>query len=376
MKSIVVKARKLYSAVGYARYLQDKEEHPDICYVNSTCEKKLWHEYAKVSQEQFKATGQNNGKKKCVEAREFIFVFPKEFYKLKIETLIGFVDKLMDEFKNYFGTEVMIALHGNDKDSKNLHIHLMVMEREKIVTKEKIATRRLYFDDQGKQVKSRKYALDENGKLKPGYSFVKKGEKYGEASWSGKKKWIRSNETTENLKELWARRMNRVRIHDKHVEERTVYNRKTSPYFPLQNEYRPKRYADPIKQQESILKAQNLSEPIRKSNAIREKYNRCVDEALLMGVDEKELLEHRKHYSLEMQNAIKYKRPYRIDPILNKAVESLERHLDKIRAPQNDFKGDLSNTTQNIDDLINAAQRQKKALQKGINKQWSRRDER
>ncbi len=59
--------------------------------------------------------------------------------------------------------ECVSALYHN-KRKTNYHIHLIFSERERLPEPiEKTATRNMFYDEQGKHVRTKKEILDENG---------------------------------------------------------------------------------------------------------------------------------------------------------------------------------------------------------------------
>lgn len=351
MKHVIVKARKIHNVAGNMKYLRDTKDHPEICYTYSTCSDELWHEYAAVNQEEFKKSGKANEPGcRCVEAREQIFIFPEEAYQVSQKGKEAYARALAEIFKKKYGVEVMIALHGSDKDSKNLHVHIMFMERKKLIKEEKIATRRLYFNDKGRQVKSRKDAVDQDGNLLPGYYFVKKGEVYGEKEWTAKEQHMHSNAFTKQLKIWWANEINRQRTQKwgKDMEERAVYDRDTSPYLPYQDEYKPLRYSDPEKQKLSHIKAYELSDEIGYTNFLKRQWNEKVDQALSEGADLEDLVEHRKEISADIKNACVEHRTSEINGIIQKHIEWLEKFLQKLREVQKSLASKLQQAKEKI----------------------------
>lgn len=327
MAHTIVKFRKINSVKSNIQYLQNKTEHPEICYICSTCNEKLWEEYAEFNQEAFKKSGQ---KGKCIEAHEFILVLPNEFYKLiPKEKLLEDIAKVL---KESLGVEIYAAMHGSDKDSNNLHIHVMYMERNLEQEQDKIAKRNTYFDQNGKQVRAKKDAVDQDGNLLPGYSMVPKGECYGKKTWSAKKKNLRSREFTKKIKVFWTENINSNLECSWAVgmERREVYDHEKSPYLPLQDTYKPLKYSDKEKYQESIEKAQELSKDIQECNKLRIKYNDNVTVALMNGADLNQLVEQRKKISKEIKENIDNNNQRSIKGILANAVNWIQEFLDSL----------------------------------------------
>lgn len=327
MAHTIVKFRKINSVKSNIQYLQNKTEHPEICYICSTCNEKLWEEYAEFNQEAFKKSGQ---KGKCIEAHEFILVLPNEFYKLIPKEKL--LNDIVNGLKESLEVEIYAAMHGSDKDSNNLHIHVMYMERKLEQEQDKIAKRNMYFNQDGKQVRAKKDAVDQEGNLLPGYSMVPKGECYGKKTWSAKKKNMRSRKFTKNIKEFWTDNIN-LNLECSWadgMEKREVYNHEKSPYLPLQDTYKPLKYSDKEKYQESVKKAQELSKDIQECNKLRIEYNDSVTAALMNGADRELLVEKRKKISKEIKENIEKNNQKSIKGILANAVNWIHGFLDKL----------------------------------------------
>lgn len=335
MISAFVKARKIHSVAGNLAYLADKEKHPEICEVYATCDKSLWKEYAEVNQKEFAASGKAE-EGRCVEAREFVYVCPNEFYRLSAESKKKLLRFLVKQFKKRFGVEVYAALHGSDQDENNLHIHLMFMERTQTAAHEKIATRATYFNERGRQVKAKKDAVDAEGNLLPGYTMVKKGEAYGGIkTWTSKNQYLKSNEFTHQEKIWWANFINYQK--DKQpwaedMEKRVVYDHATSPYLPMQDTGAPLKYRDPGKQEEANQAYQKHVKDVQENNEIRKAYNAEVKAALKDGADLQELVDQRKKISKEIHAATaEPNASRRIKEILRRALKLIERIRARLR---------------------------------------------
>ena len=91
-------------------------------------------------------------------------------------------DKLLrfftKHFKQNYGVECIAALHHN-KRKTNYHIHLIFSERKLLDDPVvKIATRNMFYDENGKHVRTKKEILDEDGQLRSGCKIIPKGEVY------------------------------------------------------------------------------------------------------------------------------------------------------------------------------------------------------
>ena len=86
--------------------------------------------------------------------------------------------KMVDEFKKRYGVECFSALHHN-KRKTNLHIHMIFAERKPLEQPiEKIAARNMFYDEQGRHVRTKKERLDGDGNIRRDCKIIKKGEVY------------------------------------------------------------------------------------------------------------------------------------------------------------------------------------------------------
>ena len=112
---------------------------------------------------------------KCIEGREFIIALPESFVEYKADDVVRL---FTDSFHKGYGVECSAALHHNKKMT-NYHIHLVFSERKMLEHPEvKIATRNMFYDEQGKHRRTKKEILDEQGNLRTGCSIIPKGEVY------------------------------------------------------------------------------------------------------------------------------------------------------------------------------------------------------
>ena len=149
---------KLSDVRGRITYISSHARQENLYAVYETTNRHYWTELAKCNQQEFQKSGTEG---KCIEAREFIIALPESFSNLYEP------DKLLqlftDRFKEKYGVECVSALHHN-KRKTNYHIHLIFSERERLPEPiEKTATRNMFYDKQGKHVRTKKEILDENG---------------------------------------------------------------------------------------------------------------------------------------------------------------------------------------------------------------------
>ena len=161
---------KLPDVRGRITYISSHAKQENLYAVYETTDRCYWTELAKCNRQEFEKSGTEG---KCIEAREFIIALPESFFVLYEP------DKLLqlftDRFKEKYGVECVSALHHN-KRKTNYHIHLIFSERELLPEPiEKTATRNMFYDENGKHVRTKKEILDENRNVRKGCKIVKKG---------------------------------------------------------------------------------------------------------------------------------------------------------------------------------------------------------
>ncbi len=147
---------KLPDVRGRITYISSYAKQENLYAVYETAYRHYWTELAKCNQQEFQKSGTEG---KCIEEREFIIALPESFFVLYEP------DKLLqlftDRFKEKYGVECVSALHHN-KRKTNYHIHLIFSERELLPEPiEKTATRNMFYDENGKHVRTKKEILDE-----------------------------------------------------------------------------------------------------------------------------------------------------------------------------------------------------------------------
>ena len=108
---------------------------------------------AKCNQEEFIKSGAEG---KCIESRELIIALPESFVEYNQGRLL---EVFTNHFKQNYGTECIAALHHN-KRKTNYHIHLIFSERKLLDEPiEKVAARNMFYDENGKHVRTKKEIL-------------------------------------------------------------------------------------------------------------------------------------------------------------------------------------------------------------------------
>lgn len=142
---------------------------------------------------------------KCIEGREFIIALPESFVEYKADDVVRL---FTDSFHKRYDVECSAALHHNKKMT-NYHIHLVFNKRKMLEHPEvKIATRNMFYDEQGKHRRTKKEILDEQGNLRAGCSIIPKGEVYESHIFTKKDEWFKNDAFTREIKEMFTEIIN------------------------------------------------------------------------------------------------------------------------------------------------------------------------
>ena len=170
-----------------------------------------------------------------------------------------------------YGVECSAALHHN-KTKTNYHIHLVFSERKMLEQPEvKIATRNMFYDEQGKHRRTKKEILDEQGNIRTGCSIIPKGEVYESHIFTKKEEWFKNKVFTKEVKELFTDTIN---CYVKEESEKLSVFQQGGIYLATKK----------------IGKNNPKAEEIKADNAARQEWNRTVDVALVEGVPEEDIL--------------------------------------------------------------------------------------
>ena len=260
-----IQMSKLTNVKGRITYISSRAKQENLYAVYETTERQFWRELAKYNQEEFRKSGTEG---KCIEARELIIALPESFVEYDPYHLL----KLFTEhFKKNYEVECVSALHHN-KRKTNYHIHLIFSERQ-LLKKPiiKIASRNMFYDEQGKHRRTKKEILDEQGNLRAGCSIIPKGEVYESHIFTKKDEWFKSDAFTREVKEMFTEIIN---SYLKEESEKLSVFQQGGVYLATKK----------------IGKNNPKEAEIRADNAVRQEWNRTVDVALVEGVPEEAIL--------------------------------------------------------------------------------------
>ncbi len=300
---------KLHDLSGRITYISShaKQEHLYEVYATEQ-DRAFWRELARCTQEEFEKSGTNG---KCIEARELMIALPESFINYDHDYLLK---KMVDEFKEKYGVECFAALHHN-KRKTNLHIHMIFAERKRLEQPtEKTATRNMFYDEQGRHVRTKKEILDGDGNIRKGCKIIKKGEVYERKIFTVKDGRFKQESFLDEAKVFYTDLINQMVIDDK--DRLSIFDR-NGPYLATKK----------------VGKNNPKAEEIKADNEIRMEWKKAVDRAVVSGVPETEILELKK---TEITDRVKESveqngnKPELFEDIVKAAILLLERLIAKV----------------------------------------------
>lgn len=273
-----IEMAKLHNLSGRITYISSHAKQEYLYEVYATePDRAFWRELAKCNQEEFEKSGTNG---KCIEARELMIALPESFINYDYDYLLK---KMVDKFKKRYGVECFAALHHN-KRKTNLHIHMIFAERKRLEQPtEKTATRNMFYDEQGRHVRTKKEILDGDGNIRKGCKIIKKGEVYERKIFTIKDGRFKQESFLDEAKVFYTDLINQMVIDDK--DRLSIFD-KNGPYLATKK----------------VGKNNPKAEEIKADNEIRMEWNRVVDRAIISGVSESEVVELKK---MEIMDRVK-----------------------------------------------------------------------
>ena len=262
-----IRQSKLSDVAGRIDYISNpkRQEYLYATYQTEGVTPEFWKNLARENQLDFKASGSAG---KCIEGREFIIALPESFVQYRADDVVRL---FTETFHKRYDVECSAAIHHN-KTKTNYHIHLVFSERKMLEQPEvKIATRNMFYDEQGKHRRTKKEILDEQGNIRAGCSIIPKGEVYESHIFTKKEEWFKNKAFTKEVKELFTDIIN---YYVKEESEKLSVFKQGGVYLATKK----------------IGKNNPKAEEIKADNAARQEWNRTVDVALVEGVPEEDIL--------------------------------------------------------------------------------------
>ena len=258
---------KLTNVAGRISYISDEKKQENLYAVYETVPRKYWRDLAKENQSDFGRSGTSGN---CIEARELIIALPKEMTYYDPDELLRY---FVESYRKEYGAECIAALHHN-KRKTNYHIHLIYSERQQLEEPvRKVAPRNMYFDPNGRHVRTKKEATAD-GQLLSGYSMVPKGEVYEEHLFDKKNPRFKQKSFTEDVKIFFTDLMNKQMSEPNRMQ---VFP-KNSPFLPTKK----------------IGKNNPKAEFVEETNRLKDEWNRKIWTAYRNGAPKESLITVKK----------------------------------------------------------------------------------
>lgn len=265
-----VRMSKLPNVRGRVDYISNPKRQEHLYATYSTVESEFWEYLSEQAQHDFWKSNQPGGK--CIEARELIIALPECLQEVDPDLLL----KLFTEkFREEYGVQCTAALHHN-KTKTNYHIHLIFADRDMLEkTEVKYATRNMFYDEQGRHVRTKREVLGEDGKIRPGCRMLPKGEPYEIKWFSGRKDIFKSKTFLAEVKVMYTDLINHFVIREE--DKLKVFDPK-GPYLAMKK----------------IGKNNPIEDVIRTDNEVKKEWNRVVDQVLVAGATIEEVTEFKR----------------------------------------------------------------------------------
>lgn len=316
MPNIYARAAALPNVSGRIDYVSNpKRQENLVCTYNSAADLQFWRELSAHCQQMAAEAGHD----KACEAREWHAALPNAFAEIYKDNEEQLAAELSLMFKAITGTENFVALHWN-KSRTNLHFHAICSENKEVneIAYGAELTRNTYYNELGKR-STKKECVDQDGNLKPGCVFYKKGERIQKIKRFGTKENLRDHVVTESIKLALADKYNKVL--------------ETKQYQVYKDDGLHLKTQKVGKDKPAEVKAE-----IEKKNQLVIDYNNKVDELLQLTNGTKQQEKEIKTLK-ERRNDIK---KHRMTPSWLKAIkfhtEKIMERIEKVTAALEEFK--------------------------------------
>ena len=300
-----IRQSKIRDVKGRIDYIQNPKRQEHLYGAYDTTKPEYWKLLAAQNQMDFQRSGTSG---KCIEARELIIALPEGLQLYEPEKLL----KMMtDAFKEKYGVECAAALHHN-KRKTNYHIHLIYSERQILEkVEEKIAARNMFYDENGRHVRTKKEIMDAAGNIRPGCIIIPKGTAYEINAFAPKNTLFKQENFVDEVRGFYTGIINRLAPE----EEKLSVFPKGGPFLATQK----------------IGKNNPKEKEIMESNELRQKWNTAVSDGLMRGMSAEDLKQAKKKWITEpvARSLKKYDRnPGIFIMIMKKAISLL---VEKVR---------------------------------------------
>ena len=310
-----VQMTKLTDVCGRVDYITNPKRQEHLYATYTSVKPEYWKLLSKQSQFDFWRSHQSKGK--CIEGRELVIALPEHLQQEDPDKLL---QEFTKKFQDTYDMQCTSALHHN---KANYHIHLIFSERvllEKPIIK--TASRNMFFDEDVRHVRTKKQILDADGNVRPGCKILRKGLPYEMRYFSERKEQFKERSFLPEVKAMYTDLINQ---HAHSEQEKQKVFDSSGPYLPTKK----------------IGKNNPLAEEIRKDNELRKEWNQSVDQLLIAGVSQEEVIEFkREQVTQKVAESIKAngRQPGLFAALLQKAIDVLHRYLKILMRFQKRFE--------------------------------------
>jgi len=317
-----VQMTTLTDVCGRVDYITNPKRQEHLYATYTSVKPEYWKLLSKQSQFDFWRSHQSKGK--CIEGRELVIALPEHLQQEDPDKLL---QEFTKKFQDTYDMQCTSALHHN-KAKTNYHIHLIFSERvllEKPIIK--TASRNMFFDEDGRHVRTKKQILDADGNVRSGCKILRKGLPYEMRYFSERKEQFKERTFLLEVKAMYTDLINQ---HAHSEQEKQKVFDSSGPYLPTKK----------------IGKNNPLAEEIRKDNELRKEWNQSVDQLLIAGVTKEEVVEFKyEQVTSKVAKSIREngRKPELFAEFLRKAIDVLRCYLKilmrfQIRIEENDVE--------------------------------------
>ena len=301
-----VQMTKLTDVRGRVDYITNPKRQEHLYATYTSVKPEFWKLLSKQSQFDFWRSHQSKGK--CIEGRELVIALPEHLQQEDPERLLQEFTKV---FQDRYGMQCTSALHHN-KAKTNYHIHLVFSERNLLEKPEiKTASRNMFFDEDGRHVRTKKQILDENGNVRPGCVILRKGLPYEMRYFSERKDKFTERSFLPEVKAMYTELINQHARSD--LDKVRVFD-KSGPYLPTKK----------------IGKNNPKAEEIKADNELRKEWNQSVDQILIAGGSQEDVIEFKREcVTSKVAESVKTNgyQPGLFASVLRKAITVLKEYF-------------------------------------------------
>ena len=267
-----IQMTKLPDVRGRVDYISNPKRQEHLYATYSTVNPEFWKYLSEQAQYDFRKSNQKNGK--CIEARELVIALPEKLQTADPDLVL----KLFTEtFRTKYDVQCTAALHHN-KAKTNYHIHLIFADRIPLEETEiKYAPRNMFYDENGRHVRTKKEIMDENKQIRPGCRIIPKGSIYEIRFFSERKDLFKEKSFLQEVKIMYTDLINQCLQDEK--DKLQVFD-KSGPYLPTKK----------------VGKNNPKAKEIEADNEMRREWNQAVDQVLIAGGTQKEVVEFKQKY--------------------------------------------------------------------------------